>query len=36
MPAGQVVVTGWRDAGLPVSTDLGEASYQALREKAGL
>jgi len=34
--AGQVVVTGWRDAGLPVSQDLGDASYQSLRKKAGL
>jgi rhodanese-related sulfurtransferase len=33
--SGQVIVTGWRDAGLPVSQELGEASYQALREKAG-
>jgi rhodanese-related sulfurtransferase len=34
--SGQVMVAGWRDAGLPVSQDLGEASYQALRKKAGL
>jgi rhodanese-related sulfurtransferase len=34
--AGQVVVAGWRDAGLPVSTDVGDNSYQALRRKAGL
>jgi rhodanese-related sulfurtransferase len=33
--AGQTV-TGWRDAGLPVSSDLGESSYQSLRKKAGL
>jgi len=33
---GQVVVAGWRDEGLPVTTDLGDASYQALRKKAGL
>jgi len=32
---GAVIVTGWRDAGLPVSNDLGEAAYQALRAKAG-
>jgi rhodanese-related sulfurtransferase len=34
--SGQVIVTGWRDAGLPVSNDLGDAAYQALRVKAGL
>ena len=34
--AGQVVVTGWRDAGLPVSSEVGDNSYQALRRKAGL
>ncbi len=34
--SGQVVVTGWRDAGLPVSQDLGDASYQSLRKKAGV
>ena len=34
--SGAVVVKGWRDEGLPVSTDLGDASYKALREKAGL
>ena len=33
---GQVVVPGWRDAGLPVTTELGDASYQAQRKKAGL
>jgi rhodanese-related sulfurtransferase len=33
--SGKVVVPGWRDAGLPVSTDLSE-SYEALRKKAGL
>jgi rhodanese-related sulfurtransferase len=33
---GQVVVVGWRDAGLPVSSDVGDAGYQALRKKAGL
>ncbi len=33
--SGQVVVAGWRDSGLPVSTDLGDASYAALRKKAG-
>jgi rhodanese-related sulfurtransferase len=34
--AGQVAVTGWRDAGLPVSSEVGDNSYQALRRKAGL
>jgi rhodanese-related sulfurtransferase len=34
--SGQVVVAGWRDAGLPVSTQVGDNSYQALRRKAGL
>ena len=34
--SGQVVVAGWRDAGLPVSTEVGDNSYQALRLKAGL
>ncbi|MGH7984861.1 MAG: rhodanese-like domain-containing protein [Candidatus Binataceae bacterium] len=32
---GAVTVTGWREAGLPVSQETGEASYQALRKKAG-
>ncbi|MGH7932510.1 MAG: rhodanese-like domain-containing protein [Candidatus Binataceae bacterium] len=34
--SGAVTVTGWRDAGLPVSNDLGDVAYQALRKKAGL
>jgi len=34
--SGNVVVPGWRDAGLPVSTELGDATYAALRGKAGL
>jgi rhodanese-related sulfurtransferase len=34
-PNGTVVVQGWKDLGLPVSTDLGDASYQGLRKKAG-
>ena len=34
--SGQVVVAGWRDEGLPVSSDVGDAGYQALRKKAGL
>ncbi len=32
--SGTVVVVGWRDAGLPVSRELGQCSYQALRAKA--
>ena len=34
--SGQMAVKGWRDAGLPVSQDLGEVAYAALRAKAGL
>ena len=34
--SGQLVVAGWRDAGLPVSSAVGDNSYQALRRKAGL
>ena len=34
--SGAVVVKGWRDEGLPVSSDLGDASYQSLRKKAGV
>jgi len=34
--SGQVVVPGWRDAGLPVTSELGDATYQAQRKKAGL
>ena len=34
--SGQVVVAGWKDAGLPVTTELGDASYQAQRIKAGV
>jgi rhodanese-related sulfurtransferase len=33
---GAIVVVGWRDAGLPVSSDVGDASYRSLRDKAGL
>jgi rhodanese-related sulfurtransferase len=33
---GRIVIEGWRDAGLPVSDQVGEAGYQALRKKAGL
>lgn len=34
--SGRVIVKGWRDAGLPVFDEVGEAGYQALRKKAGL
>lgn len=34
--SGAVVVPGWRDSGLPVSTDLGDAAYEAIRKKANL
>jgi rhodanese-related sulfurtransferase len=34
--SGAIVVVGWRDAGLPISRELGEAAYPALRNKAGL
>jgi rhodanese-related sulfurtransferase len=34
--SGRVVVPGWREAGLPVSDEVGENSYQSLRRKAGL
>jgi len=34
--SGQMVVKGWRDAGLPVSQDLDDVAYAALRAKAGL
>ena len=34
--SGQIVVPGWRDAGLQVTTELGDASYQEQRKKAGL
>jgi rhodanese-related sulfurtransferase len=34
--SGAIVVKGWRDAGLPVSRELGESAYQALRSKAGI
>jgi rhodanese-related sulfurtransferase len=33
---GAMIVTGWRDAGLPVSRELGDSAYQALRKKAGI
>ncbi|MDO8433623.1 MAG: rhodanese-like domain-containing protein [Candidatus Binatus sp.] len=34
--SGQVVVKGWRDSGLPVTNDLGDASYESQRKKAAL
>jgi rhodanese-related sulfurtransferase len=34
--SGKVVVTGWKDAGLPVTTDLGDAAYAAQKAKAGI
>jgi rhodanese-related sulfurtransferase len=34
--SGKVVVAGWKDAGLPVTIELGDASYQAQRTKAGI
>jgi rhodanese-related sulfurtransferase len=34
--SGAIVVAGWRDAGLPVSRELGDSAYQVLRNKAGL
>ncbi len=33
--SGNIVVKGWRDEGLPVSSDVGDAGYAALRAKAG-
>jgi rhodanese-related sulfurtransferase len=34
--SGKVLVPGWKEAGLPVTTDLGDAAYPAQRTKAGL
>ncbi len=34
--SGRLVVAGWRDAGLPVTTELGDATYAVLRAKAGV
>lgn len=34
--SGQIVVKGWKDSGLPVTNDLGDASYEAQRKKAAL
>jgi rhodanese-related sulfurtransferase len=34
--SGAMVVTGWRDAGLPVSSETGDRAYQALSKKASI
>jgi rhodanese-related sulfurtransferase len=34
--SGAVVVVGWKEAGLPVSAELGDCCYEALKKKAGL
>jgi rhodanese-related sulfurtransferase len=34
--SGTVVVVGWRDAGLPVTTELGDGAYAVQRTKAGV
>jgi rhodanese-related sulfurtransferase len=34
--SGAIVVAGWRDEGLPVSTATGDAAYAALKAKAGV
>ncbi len=34
--SGKVVVAGWKEAGLPVTTDLGDSSYAAQKAKAGV
>ena len=34
--SGAIIAKGWRDEGLPVSSDVGDAGYQALRKKAGM
>ncbi len=34
--SGNIAVKGWEDSNLPISHELGENSYQALRTKAGL
>jgi rhodanese-related sulfurtransferase len=33
---GAIVIAGWREEGLPVSRELGESAYHALRNKAGI
>ncbi len=34
--SGAIVGKGWRDEGLPVSSEVGNAGYDALRKKAGI
>jgi rhodanese-related sulfurtransferase len=34
--SGDIVTPGWRDSGLPVSTEIGERGYQAMRRRAGI
>src|SRR5580704_11027688 len=34
--SGAIIGKGWRDEGLPVSSEVGDAGYEALRKKAGL
>jgi rhodanese-related sulfurtransferase len=34
--SGAIIIPGWRDAGLPVSRELGDSTYGALRDKAGI
>ena len=34
--SGNVIGKGWRDEGLPTSSEVGDAGYQALRKKAGI
>jgi rhodanese-related sulfurtransferase len=34
--SGNIVAPGWRDSGLPVSTEVGDCAYAALRKMAGL
>jgi rhodanese-related sulfurtransferase len=34
--SGQIIAPGWRDSGLPVSSEVGESGYQAMRRRAGM
>jgi len=34
--SGAIIGKGWRDEGLPVSSEVGDAGYAALRKKAGI
>ena len=34
--SGTIIGKGWRDDGLPVSSEVGDAGYDALRKKAGV